>query len=187
MNCPITNHGGEVKKGRAGDLAQVRIIILALVCFVMGLAVGALWFARKASAQGPSQTYVTREIAASPSGSPEPQPLPQPADLIDRVALDAVKRSISNWDSTSLEAGIQILREAAVAEFQQTVQELQARQKKVEENFIKGQNSQSGEQQQIATKQLRELQMEQMEKLQQIAAKSKAQMEAFQQLKGASR
>lgn len=184
MNHSTKNHEVEAGKGRAGELAQARIILLALVFFFMGLAVGAFWFSRKTSVQAVSPIEASVDPAGVIKVNAKPQSAPPPSDAIDPAALDAVKRSIPNVTSTSLEAGTQILREAAVAEFQQTVQELQARQKKAEENFIKGQNNQSAEQQKIATQELRELQAEQMAKLSQIAAKSKAQIDAFHRLKG---
>ena len=158
------------------------MLILALVFFLMGVAVSALWFSRKPSANAASQTDVTHAPARSANVNPQPQPAPQ----TDLAALDAVKRSIPNLNSASLEEGTQILREAAVAEFQHTVQELQARLKKAEQNFIQGQNNRSDEQQRNATKQLQELQVEQLEKLKQIAAKSQAQIETLRQLKGAA-
>jgi GTPase SAR1 family protein len=104
----------------------------------------------------------------------------------DPDAVAAVNRFIPNVSSASLEEGTRILREAALAEFQQTVEELQGRQKKVQLDFAQGQANRSDEAQKAATKQLLELQVEQMEKLKQIAAKSKVQIETFQQLKAAS-
>lgn len=187
----MMNNLGQARQRRTGEQAQARVMILALVFFLMGVAVSALWFSRKPSANAASQTAlsgntasdVTHALARSANVSPQPQPAPQ----TDLAALDAVKRSIPNVNSASLEEGTRILREAAVAEFQQTVQELQARLKKAEQNFIQGQNNRFDDQQQIATKQLQELQAEQMEKLKQIAANSKAQIETLRQLKGAAR
>ena len=177
------NHAGQVRKPRNGEQARVRIIILALVFFLMGVAVSALWFSRRPSAKTASQTDEPQALAHSASVSPQPQPEPQTA----LAELDAIKRFIPNVNSTSLEEGTRILREDALAEFKQTAQDLRVRQKEAEQKFIQGQNNHSDELQQVATKQLRELQAEQVEKLKQIAAKSKAQIEAFQQLKGAVR
>jgi hypothetical protein len=184
------NNRGQLRQRGIGEQAQARIILLALVFFLMGLAVSALWFSRKPSAEAASQTAlsgnttsdVTHALARSVNVSPQPQPALQ----TDLAALDTVKRAISNVNSASLEQGTRILRQAAVAEFRQTVQELQARQKTAEQNFIRGQNNRSDEEQKTATKQLQELQAEQMEELKQIAAKSKVQIETFQQLKGAA-
>ena len=185
---------GEVGERRSCESAQVRAIIFALVSFLMGLAVGALWLSRKAPAEISSQheqanqngqvdrTGLTNELARTTEVSPAPQPAP----AVDPAALEAVQRAIPNVKSTTLESGTRILRKAAVAEFQQTVEDLRARQKQAEQDLIKGQNKLSDEQRKIAMKQLQELQAEQIEKLKQIAANSKAQIDTFQQLKGAA-
>lgn len=164
------------------ERAQARIVILALVSFLIGVAVSALWFSRKAPAEVVLQGDVADHLARPASVSPIPQSSPS----IDLAALEAVKRSIPDVHSASLESGKRILREAAVTEFEQAVLDLQARQKKAEQDFIQGQTNKSDEQQRVATKKLQELQTEQMEKLKQIAANSKAQIDAFEQLKGAS-
>ena len=119
-----------------------------------------------------------------PSG--KTNPAPQSAPLTDPAALEAVQRAIPNVKSATLESGTRILRKAAVAEFQQTVEDFRARQKQAEQDLIKGQNKLSDEQRKIAMKQLQELQAQQIEKLKQIAANSKAQIDTFQQLKGAA-
>lgn len=190
MKHLMMNPVGQAGQRRTGEQAQARMIILALVCFLMGVAVGALWFSRKLSANAVSQTALSgktlSDVTPAPARSANVSPQPPPAPPTDLAARDAVKRSIPNVNSASLEEDTRVLREAAVAEFQQTVQEFQARLKKAEQNFIQGQNNRSVEQQKIATKQLQELQAEQMEKLKQIAAKSKAEIETLRQLKGAA-
>jgi flagellar basal body-associated protein FliL len=172
-------HAGQAGARRTFDQAPARMIIVALVFFLIGAAVSALWFTRKPSPKAPSQTDLSHTLARSTNGSPQPPPAPPP----DLAALDAVKRYIPDLNSASLEEGTRILREAALAEFQQTARELQARQTKAEQNFIQGQNNQSDAQQQMATKELQQLRAEQVEKLKKIAAKSQAQIETLQQLK----
>ena len=157
-----------------------RAIILALVFFLMGMAVGARWFSRKPSREASSQT------AFNHSGRPAANVSPDLAPPARFAALDAVKGLIPDPNATSTEKAARILREAALEDFQHTAQEFQARQKKAEQKFIQGQNDRSGEQQRIAAKELRELQAERAEKLMQIAAKSKAQIDAFEQFKGAA-
>jgi hypothetical protein len=194
------NHSDQARKRCFGERAQTRIV--ALVFFLMGAAVSALWSSRPPSAKADSESALSgnRNAVVEQLNSPvvksdsvpatarttNVRSQPEPAAQADAAALNAVKRAIPDVPSASLEQGARILREAALAEFQQTVQELQGRLKKVEQNFIEGQNNKSDEQQQAATKQLQELQAEQMEKLKQIAAKSKAQIDTFQQLKGAA-
>jgi flagellar basal body-associated protein FliL len=129
------NRVGQARQRRTGEQAQARVIILAMVSFLIGIAVSAWWLSRKPSAEAASQTAlpgdttadVTHVLARSANVSPQPQPAPR----TDLAALDAVKRAIPNVNSASLEEGTRVLREAALAEFRQTAQELQARQKKL--------------------------------------------------------
>ena len=192
MKHRIRNQGGEVRKRCTGESAYARTIILALVPFLIGLAVGALWFSRKAPTEIASlKSDQTNRVDGTdringPVGSAKVSPTPKSAPAVDHAALEAVKRAIPNVKSATLESGTRILRKAAVAEFQQTVEDFRARQKQAEQDLIKGQNKLSDEQRKIAMKQLQELQAEQIEKLKQIAANSRAQIDTFQQLKGAA-
>jgi hypothetical protein len=183
MKDSIISDVDRVEMRRTHERGQARIIILTLVSFLIGVAVSALWFSRKVPAEVVFQGDVANDLARPASVTHKPQSSPS----IDLAALEAVKRSIPDVNSASLEAGKRILREAAVTEFEQAVLDLQTRQKKAEQDFIQGQINNSDEQQRVATKKLQELQSEQMEKLKQIAANSKAQIDAFEQLKGASR
>lgn len=191
----------EAVERRARESAQARVFMLALVSFAMGIAVSALWFSRKAPGHDePKKEAVLEQDAApthradtrfakqteAPSRPAASNPAPVLAQAIDPAALSAVKRSIPNIDEASVETGARILREAALAELQQAVRDLQARQKLLEQKLSSGGSSGSDEQQKLATKQLKELQLEQMEKIQQIAANAKAQLDAFHQLKEAA-
>jgi hypothetical protein len=110
----------------------------------------------------------------------------QPAAKADVASLEAVKRAITNLDSVSVEDGSRMLRTAALAQFQKTGQEMQSRLRQAEERFLQAQNNQSVADQEAALKDLRQAQMEQAKKLEEIALESKAQLEALQQLKGAA-
>ena len=177
MNTKLlnTNH--------ADECGRVQTIVLVLVAFLMGVAVDAFWRSSKPAGNDPVSKEFTQQAAGPAMESPKPVPVSVSISKPDPAALETVNRFIPNVKSASFEEGARVLRDAAVIEFQKTVRELQARQKKLELEFIQGQKEQSVEKQQLATKQLRELQLEQMEKLQQIAASSKAQIDAFQQLK----
>jgi hypothetical protein len=113
-------------------------------------------------------------------------PQAQPAAKADVASLEAVKRAITNLDSVSVEEGSRLLRDAALAQFQKTGQEMQARVRQAEERFLQAQNNQSQVEQEAALKDLRQVQKEQTKKLEDIALESKAQLEALQQLKGAA-
>jgi hypothetical protein len=173
---------------RAKERGQARIVILALVCFSLGVGASALWFSRRPFSEVASTPDQQRQdrVALAIEPSVTVSAPPQPAEPIDPAAFAAVNRAIPNISLASMEHGTLVLRKAALAEFQQVVQELQARQKKAEQNFIEGQGTQSAEQQMIVAKELQQLQAEQMEKLKEIAANSKAQIDALKQLKGQS-
>jgi hypothetical protein len=198
------NYSASLKNGCNGEQGQTRVIILALVFFVLGATASALWFSFRSNSKAPIQsslaenniaprnqetttpppaTAPTAPSAVPASHSSAPPAVAQP----DPIALAAIKQSIPNVNAISLEEGTRILRATALVEFLKTTDELKARQKNAEQKFIEGQNNSSTEQQRLATKQLRDLQAEQVEKLQQIAAKSRSEIQTFQQLKRAAR
>jgi hypothetical protein len=183
------NEVEQVGRNRRSEKAGAGSVLLALVCFVLGVAVTALWFSRNAPSQTVAQTAQLDLSVAEADATPAPSVAleRQRASEEDAAALAVVKSSIRNVKSTSESEGTRILREAALADFQHAVQELQARQKKAEQLFIQGQRNNSEEQQRAATKELQQLQVEQMEKLKEIAARSKAEIETFTQLKRAGR
>ena len=174
---------------RAEQCGQARIVILAFVCFVLGVGAGALWFSRPPTRQVTLSSIQPEQAAvATPvDGSIAAVPSPQLAEPVDPAAIEAVQRAIPNVTLVSVEQGALILRKAAVAEFQQAAQELQARQKKAEQRFIEGQGRQSAEEQIIAAKELQHLQAEQMDTLKRIAANSESRIDALKQLKGQPR
>jgi hypothetical protein len=129
------------------------------------------------------ESDLSRAIAGVDASDPRSQPAPK----ADVASLEAVKRAIPNIDSVSVEDGSRLLRIAALAQFQKTGQEMQARGKQAEERFLQAQNNQSKEEQEAALKDLRQVQKEQTQKLEEIALESKAQLQALQQIKGAAR
>lgn len=187
-----------IQAHRCGESAQVRLVILVFVSFSLGVASGAWWFSHRAPALAASKEIVTVEKIAVPSASasalktgpalqaPAPPPALASPSVPDAAAVEAVQRAIPNVPGTGLESGTRILRKTAVAEFQQKAEELLARQKELEQNLINGQGRMSLDQQEGVKRKIRELQAAQMEKLMQIAANSKAQIDAFEQLKGAA-
>jgi hypothetical protein len=124
---------------------------------------------------------VTRAITRAIARAAEARPGAQPVARADTAALDAVRKAIPNLDAVSLEEGTKILRDASLVRFQQAVEETQARVKDAEQRFIQAQADQF--QAGVAAEQLRKIQAEGREKLQQIAQDSHAQIAALQQLK----
>jgi ABC-type uncharacterized transport system involved in gliding motility auxiliary subunit len=109
-----------------------------------------------------------------------------PVHKTDPAVLDSLKKSIPNLDAVSVEEGAQLLREAALAEFRQASKEMETKIQAAEQQFLNAQSSQSASDQQKALEQLQQLQAEQTDKLKQIAADAKAQLQAFQQQKAAN-
>jgi hypothetical protein len=122
---------------------------------------------------------LTRAIAHAAEARPGAQPVAR----VDTASQDAVKRAIPNLDAVSLEAGTKVLRDASMIQLKQAAEEMEARVKDAEQRFIQAQGSQSEAAQQAAAEELRKIQVEGREKLQQIAQDSHAQIAALQQLK----
>jgi hypothetical protein len=102
---------------------------------------------------------------------------------VNTNAVQEVKALISNLGTVSVEEGTRILREAALKDFTAAAKEMEKQVKEAEQRLTKAQNGGSDADQQAAMKHLQQVQAEQTEKLKQIAAKSKAQIDALQQLK----
>jgi hypothetical protein len=104
---------------------------------------------------------------------------------INTNAVQEVKALIPNLGTVSVEEGTRILREAALNDFTTAAKEMETQVKEAEQRFTQAQNGGSDADQQAARKHLQQIQSEQFEKLKQIAARSKAQIDALQQLKAA--
>ena len=85
----------------------------------------------------------------------------------------------------SVEEGTRILREAALKDFTTAANEMAAQVKEAQQRLAQVQNGGSDADQQAAMKHLQQVQAKQTEKLNQIASRSKAQIDALQQLKAA--
>jgi ABC-type uncharacterized transport system involved in gliding motility auxiliary subunit len=126
------------------------------------------------------------DLSRAISRAAEARQKAQPVAPADTATLEAVRRSIPNLDAVSLEAGTEILRASALAQFKQAAQELDARLKDVHQRLSQGQDPQSDAARQAAREQLQKVQAEGADKLQQIALNSHAQIVALQQLKKSS-
>ncbi len=127
----------------------------------------------------PDLTRAIARVAAA-------RPAAQAVTRADTATLDALKRTIPNVDAVSLEEGTTALRNAGLAQFIQAEQDIQTQVKDAEEKFLQAQGDQSDATRQAAAEQLRKIQAEGREKLEQIALSSHAQIAALQQLKKAS-
>ena len=106
---------------------------------------------------------------------------------INTNAVQEVKALVPNLGTVSVEEGTRILREAALKDFTAATKEMETQIKEAEQRLTQAQNGGSDADQQAARKHLQQIQTEQVEKLKQIAARSKAQIDALQQLKAAPR
>jgi len=174
------NQIGEVKSERNRINGSARVVVLALVSFAAGLSVSALWFSRQAPAllQTAPALSVERPVVQAPGAQVAVAPVPD-VHVVDPATTEAVKRALPNLDKTTEEMGTVILRKAAVVEFEKAARAFREERKKIEEELSKlPENDQK-----LAAKRLLDRQTEQAAKLKQIAANSKAQIEAFQELK----
>ena len=101
----------------------------------------------------------------------------------DTGVVEQVKRLIPNSATISTEEGSQILRQSALKEYSQAVNDMQVQVREAQRQLEQAQNTGSAADQESAVKRLQELQAAQSEKLKKIAFKSQAQIAAFQQLK----
>ncbi len=99
------------------------------------------------------------------------------------ASADEVKRALPNLDSISLEDGTRQLHDSAVKDLKANVAQFEAELKDAQERVVEAQNGKSESDQKAALQHLQELRAKQVEKLREIAARSKAQVEALQQLK----
>jgi len=186
-----THKVGFPGKPATSGQAQVQVILLALVCFLLGVAVTAFWFHRTAGANAEiSGSSTGGETDAEPSAepaipaNPPARPFVPSHPPVDAAMMEAVKQAIPNYASVSLEAGVQVLRAAALKQFAAAANELDAQVKQAQEQLVQAENGQAAAGQQAAMKHLQQTQAEQAEKLQQIAAQLQAQIAVLKQLKG---
>ncbi|HXR47640.1 MAG TPA: hypothetical protein VN784_09390 [Candidatus Limnocylindrales bacterium] len=181
-------------KSQAKEQAQVRIVILVLVSFLLGAAATALWFhvAPDRNVENSSTQVNGQEGQADNPPPDEPavkanppaRPFVASHPPVDAATIEEVKQAIPNFASVSLADGTQILREATLKQFAAAAKEMDVQVKQAQEQLVQAQNGQSAAEQQAAMKHLQQTQAEQTEKLQQIAAQLQTQIAALKQLKG---
>ena len=115
-----------------------------------------------------------------------PASVPAAISQVNTAALQQVRTLITNLAAVSVQEGSEILREAALQDFAAAAQEMQTQVKEAEQRLLQAQHGGTEAEQQAAMKHLQQVQADNTEKLKQIAAQSKAQIDIFQQLKAAS-
>jgi len=101
----------------------------------------------------------------------------------DMAVIAAVKSTIPDVTATSLEDGKKLLQAAALQEFATAAAELNNQMKDAQQRLSQAQAGGSDAEQQAAMKNLQDIQAAQSAKLQQISARSRAEVEAFKQMK----
>ena len=188
MNSAPTNKVVSAKKPRPGERARASIIVLVLVSFLLGVAATAVWFHFAANRPAENSSSQTNDQPATeqPINETAPaQPFVPSQPLVDAATIAAVKQAVPDYASLSLEDGTQILRAAALKQFAAAAREMDAQVKQAQEQLVQAENGQSAAGQPAAMKHLQQVQAEQTEKLQQIAAQLQAQIAALKQLKNA--
>ncbi|MBU6402646.1 MAG: Gldg family protein [Verrucomicrobia bacterium] len=123
---------------------------------------------------------LTRAIQRVAQPAPVAGPVPS---VIDTNAVAEVKRAIPNLGSVSVEEGTQLLREAALKDYRAAAQEMQARVEAAQQQLSQARTGGSQVEQQAALEHLRQVQAEQTDRLQRIAARLQAQTAALTRLK----
>jgi len=116
-----------------------------------------------------------------------PGPAPTAVSQINTTAVQEVRALIPDIAGVSLQAGKQILQDAAYKEFAAAAKEMQAQAKDAEQRLADARKNGTDAARQSALRHLQELQAQQAEKLKEIAARSRAQIETFEQLKATAR
>ena len=173
-----------------GEEAQVRIVILTVVSFFLGVAATACWFyfapIRSAENLVPQPTgqqnnpQVPQPVTAA---NPPAQKFVESPVPVSAAAVEDVKRALPNYASLSVEQGTEILRESALKKYADAAAELQSQVTRAQEELKAAQNK-SPANQQAALKHLQQVQAEQSQKLQQIGGELQTQITALKQLKG---
>jgi ABC-type uncharacterized transport system len=118
--------------------------------------------------------------------SPHSFTVPTVVSQINTAAVQQVRALIPDLAAVSVQAGREILQDAAYKEFAAAAKEMQAQVKEAEQRLTQAQKGGTEAEQQAARQDLQKLKAQQSEKLKQIAAKSAAQIDAFQQIKAAA-
>jgi hypothetical protein len=194
MRLALTDEIGSVNNPQKKEQAQVRIVMLALVSFLLGVAATAFWFhlasnrtaeSLSSPANGQGSPPDNQPSAVPPSGANSTarafgeQPVP-----VAPAAMEDVKRALPNYASLSVEQGTDILRQAALKEFADAAKELQNQVAEAQAELSQAENKSPADQQ-VAMKHLQQVQAEQSQKLQQIAGQLQTQIAALKQLKNA--
>lgn len=191
MKLPSADRVDITQKSFASMQAGVRIPILPLISFLLGVWVTVLWFqfgpdrhVEKSNSQASSAQMNSTPASEQPINQNQPsRPYVPSHPPVDSTIIEKVRQAIPNYASVSLADGIQILREAALKQFTAASKDTDARVKQARQQVIQAQKESAADLA-AARKHLQEVQLAAAEKLQQIAAELQTQIAALKQLKG---
>ena len=195
MRPALTDEMGSMNKPQKGEQAQVRIVILALVSFLLGVAATAFWFHLASNRTAESVSSQASSEGSQPDNQQPAEPRPganaparkfvEPPVPVAPAAIEDVKRALPNYASLSVDQGTEILRQAALKKYAAAAQELQSQVARAQTELSQAE-SKSPADQQAAIKHLQQVQAEQSQKLQQIGGELQTQITALKQLKSAA-
>jgi hypothetical protein len=180
---------GKLRRNHAK--AEIRTLLVATVCLLLGFGLGGLWHSRRTQQSVVNTEKETpREDAGTPSAGTMAAPQSVPATVLlkfDPAIIAEVKRLIPNFSSVSLEEGSQILREAALRDLQAALSQMDGQLKEAGQRVARMADAKSETEKQAALKDLQRLQAEQAAKLGEFTTRSSVQIEALRQLKESAR
>jgi len=194
MRLALTNESGTMNKPQKREQARVRIVILALVSFLLGVAATAFWFhlASNRTAESSSSPVNSQENQSDNPSSATPssganskvQTFVEPPVPVAPAAIEALKRALPDYAALSVDQGTEILRQAALKKYAAAALELQSQVARAQAELSQAE-SKSPADQQAAIKHLQQVQAEQNQKLQRIGGELQTQIAALKQLKSA--
>jgi hypothetical protein len=133
------------------------------------------------------ESDLSRAIARASSAPPPASVSAASTPPIQPSTIEDVKRALPNLESVPLEQAKGILRDAALAQFRETVQAMSSETLGAQQRLEQARKGNSEAEQQKALQQLQQTQSEQTRKLQEISDKLQAQIAALEQLKGSQK
>jgi hypothetical protein len=194
MKTKLTEFETQAQARRRRQQGQTRSALLAVVSFVLGIAVSALWVhwsgkpgKADAPADGGSASAKSGSQTAPPVATPPvpPPPAPKPPPPADPAIAEEIKRVIPNATALTAAEGKRLLTEAAFKEFTAVANERKAQIAEAEQRYLQAQTGGSEAEKQETLRQLQQARAAQAEKLNQIADRLAAQIAVWNQLKAA--
>ena len=165
-------------------LASVRIFVLVLVSFSLGVAATAFWLHRPGhlGSGNPAARIPDESAAGLPAPPSQTPPVANPRP-VDPAVIEEVKQTVPDFESISLADGENLLRTAALQDFAAAAKEMEAQVAAAQQKLQAAQGGQSADDQTTALKNLQATQAAQTEKLKAVSARLQAQIAALKSLK----